>query len=404
MSRRTTASPWTRRASAALAEAKERSRATAVEKVGQDVAVYAETACQQLQGSGRVAPEGVRTASMKIWPRQTRSPPVLSTAAAWSEATSANQVELVLPETPFYVESGGQISDTGEIYYWPKIWMQPAWTVTVTGHAPPRSRADCPHRQGDSGTVRVGDPAEAAIDTERRWDIMRNHTATHVLQAALREQLGSHVHQAGSLVAPDRLRFDFTHGAAADARGPGRHRTPRQRNHPGELPGQHALDDLQAGAFKEGVTALFGEKYGDEVRVVSFGEEEGISMELCGGTHVDSTAEIGGFRILNEGSVAAGVRRIEIATGRGAEQLVEERWARSAKWPACCASSRRTTTAAVQAIAGAESGLAARAGPIAPEAAPSRAPKRCSNQALRWMASRCWRCRCLPATSTPCAR
>jgi alanyl-tRNA synthetase len=145
-----------------------------------------------------------------------------------------------------------------------------------------------------------------------------------VLHAALRERLGSHVHQAGSLVAPDRLRFDFTYG---------------QPLTPEDLAAiEHRANDVILANFpvntrwtaykqalKEGVTALFSEKYGDEVRVVSFGEEEGVSAELCGGTHVDSTAEIGPFVILSEGSVAAGVRRIEIATGRGAEQLIEGR-------------------------------------------------------------------------------
>jgi alanyl-tRNA synthetase len=175
-----------------------------------------------------------------------------------------------------------------------------------------------------SGTVKVGDPAEAAIDTVRRWDIMRNHTATHVLHAALRERLGSHVHQAGSLVAPDRLRFDFTHGQGLSDEDVSA--IERRAN-------ALILDNYPVNtrwttynqAISEGVTALFTEKYGNEVRVVSFGEEEGVSAELCGGTHVDSTAEIGPFLVVNEGSVAAGVRRIEVVTGRVAEATIAER-------------------------------------------------------------------------------
>jgi alanyl-tRNA synthetase len=176
------------------------------------------------------------------------------------------------------------------------------------------------------GTVRVGDPAEAEIDTQRRWDIMRNHTVTHVLHAALREFLGAHVHQAGSLVTPERMRFDFTHGQ------------PVSREELAAIE-QFAAEVVLANypvntrwtthkrAVEEGAMALFGEKYGDEVRVVSFGEDEGLSMELCGGTHVESTGEIGSVRIVGESSVAAGVRRIEVVTGRHAEALVSERLA-----------------------------------------------------------------------------
>jgi alanyl-tRNA synthetase len=171
----------------------------------------------------------------------------------------------------------------------------------------------------------VGDPALAAIDSDRRWDIQRNHTATHVLHAVLRQQLGTHVHQAGSLVEPNRLRFDFTH--TQPVKGEQIAEIERQAN--AIILDNYAVNTrwtTQKRAIEEGAMALFGEKYGDEVRVVSFGEDEGISMELCGGTHVESTAEIGGFRVTSEGSVAAGVRRIEVVTGRVAEDLTESRW------------------------------------------------------------------------------
>jgi alanyl-tRNA synthetase len=307
-----------------LAEAKERSRATAVEKVGQDVAVYAEV-LQQLKQANIVEREGVR---YRIYENLAE---IESTVAALfvdgqpvSEANAGDVVEVVLPETIFYVETGGQVSDSGEIYYFPEELNVPAWTVEVTGMRRPVPGLIVHVGKVTSGTVLVGDPAEAAIDAERRWDIMRNHTATHVLHAALRERLGSHVHQAGSLVAPDRLRFDFTYGQPLTSED----LAAIERRANAVILANFPVNTRWTAykqALQEGVTALFSEKYGDEVRVVSFGEEEGISAELCGGTHVDSTAEIGPFRILSEGSVAAGVRRIEIATGRGAEQLIEER-------------------------------------------------------------------------------
>jgi alanyl-tRNA synthetase len=242
-----------------------------------------------------------------------------------SEAQVGETVEIILPETPFYVESGGQVSDTGEIYYFPEDMDQPAWTVEITD-----TRRRVPGLithigTVTSGTVRVGDPALAVIDTDRRWDIQRNHTATHVLHAVLRQELGTHVHQAGSLVEPNRLRFDFTHTMPVKddelAEIERRANAIILDNYP-----VNTRWTSQKRAIEEGAMALFGEKYGDEVRVVSFGEEQGISMELCGGTHVESTAEIGGFRITSEGSVAAGVRRIEVVTGRVAEELTESRW------------------------------------------------------------------------------
>jgi alanyl-tRNA synthetase len=309
-----------------LAEAKERSRATAVEKVGQDVSVYAEV-LQQLKDKGAVDREGVR---YRIYDNlaelETTVAALLVNGRPVDKANVGDDVEVVLPETIFYVETGGQISDTGEIYYFPEELDVPVWTVQVTGMRRPIPGLIVHVGKVTSGTVVVGDPAEASLDADRRWDIMRNHTATHVLHAALRERLGSHVHQAGSLVAPDRLRFDFTYGQPLSAEDLAE--IERRANE--IVLANFAVNTRWTSykqALQEGVTALFSEKYGDEVRVVSFGEEEGVSAELCGGTHVDSTAEIGMFRILNESSVAAGVRRMEVATGRGAEQLVEERMA-----------------------------------------------------------------------------
>ncbi|MBK8046642.1 MAG: alanine--tRNA ligase [Anaerolineales bacterium] len=311
---------------AAMEEAKERSRSNAVERIGPDLVVYADV-LQQLKDSGMVERDGVR---YRIYDNlaelETQVAAIFIDGAPVSQASAGDAVEIVLPETIFYVETGGQVSDTGDIYYWPEDLDEPVWTVEVSEMRKPVPGLIVHVGKVTSGTVTVGDPVEAAIDAERRWDIMRNHTATHVLHAALRERLGDHVHQAGSLVAPERLRFDFTHGQPLSDGDIAE--IERRAN-------EIILDNYPVNtrwtsykqAISEGVTALFTEKYGDEVRVVSFGEEDGVSAELCGGTHVDSTAEIGGFRVLNEGSVAAGVRRIEVATGRGAQQLVTARLA-----------------------------------------------------------------------------
>lgn len=309
----------------ALAEAKERSRETAQERSAADVSLYA-TLLEQLQNDGKLDEDGVahliyddvaEVDGMVLG--------LIADGKLVEEAHLGTTVEIVLPETPFYVESGGQVSDTGEIFYFPDDMAVPIWAVEVTGMRRPLQGLIVHVGKVTSGSVKVGDPAHATIDTDRRWHIMRNHTGTHVLHAVLRERLGSHVHQAGSQVAPERLRFDFTHTQPVS----------QEELHDIErLANEIVLANYPVNtrwttykrALKEGVTALFGEKYGDEVRVVSFGEEDDVSKELCGGTHVDSTAEIGSFRILSEGSVAAGVRRLEIATGAFAETLIEERF------------------------------------------------------------------------------
>ncbi|MFO7635051.1 MAG: alanine--tRNA ligase [Caldilinea sp.] len=310
----------------ALAEQKEKSRATAVEKIGQDVLTYAE-AFRKLQDQGVIDRSGVR---YRIYDDMAEADTTVAAifveGQPVEEANAGQQAEILLPETVFYVEAGGQISDTGEIYYWPEDLDEPVWAVQVTDMRRPIPGMILHVGTVTSGTAAVGDPAEATIDTVRRWDIMRNHTATHVLHAALRERLGSDVHQAGSLVAPERLRFDFTHGHSLSdediATIERRANAIILENYP-----VNTRWTSYNQAISEGVTALFTEKYGNEVRVVSFGEEEGVSAELCGGTHVDSTAEIGPFRVINEGSVAAGVRRIEVVTGRVAEELIEARLA-----------------------------------------------------------------------------
>ncbi|MEZ4674289.1 MAG: alanine--tRNA ligase [Caldilineaceae bacterium] len=308
----------------ALQEAKARSRETVQQHLAADVRVYAEL-LDQLKEDGTLDEDGV---TYLIYENMAEvDAPVVGLIADGKiveEAHIGANVEIVLPETPFYVESGGQVSDTGEIFFFPDDMAVPVWSVEVTGMRRPVQGLIVHVGKVTSGTVKVGDPAHAAIDTDRRWHIMRNHTGTHVLHAVLRQRLGTHVHQAGSLVAPERLRFDFTHTQPMS----------KEEIHDIELAANEiVLANYPVNtrwttykrAVQEGAMALFGEKYGDEVRVVSFGEEDGVSMELCGGTHVESTAEIGSFRVLSEGSVAAGVRRIEIATGHYAEELIENR-------------------------------------------------------------------------------
>jgi alanyl-tRNA synthetase len=234
--------------------------------------------------------------------------------------------EVVLERTPFYAESGGQVGDTGVIL------SLPADVVGDTGElasgtakftvSDTRKRGGAFSHQGrlERGAMKVGDAVIATIDSPRREHIRRNHTATHLLHAALRETLGTHVQQKGSLVAPDRLRFDFSHFQAVS---PGELRRIEQRvneqirlNAPAEIR-QMSYD----AAVGSGAIALFGEKYGNEVRVLRVGE---YSTELCGGTHVSRAGDIGLFKIVSEGGVAAGVRRIEALTGEGAVDYVEQ--------------------------------------------------------------------------------
>ena len=222
-------------------------------------------------------------------------------------AGEGQEVEVILDRTPFYPEGGGQVGDTGTIG---------AGRSVVEVRDARRAPGGIILHLGvvRKGSVGVRESARAAIDAARRQDIMRNHTATHLLHQALRETLGEHARQAGSLVAPDRLRFDFVHLAPL---------TPEQRERIearvneqilADLPVRAAWLDFQD-AVRQGAMALFGEKYGDRVRVISI---DRYSRELCGGTHLSRTGQIGLFKITQEGGVASGVRRIEAATGRGA--------------------------------------------------------------------------------------
>ncbi len=226
---------------------------------------------------------------------------------------AGQEANLILESTPFYGEMGGQVGDTGEI-----VGPSGKFSVTNTVNVPP----DVIVHQGKvtEGSLNVGEEVEAIVDKERRGDIARNHTATHLLQFALRQVLGEHVQQRGSLVAPDKLRFDFSHLKAltdrqiAEVNGIVNEKIRQNLNvYDENLPYKEAIE---AGAI-----ALFDEKYGDTVRVLKIGKPI-LSAELCGGTHVGSTGEIGYFHIISEGSIGAGLRRIEAVTGRGAEEYV----------------------------------------------------------------------------------
>ena len=219
-------------------------------------------------------------------------------------AQEGDSVVIVLDCTPFYAESGGQVADTGEL-------SAGDCAIDVDDVKKDASGVFMHMCRVSTGTLAVGDTVTALIDVSRRQDIMRNHTAAHLLQAALREVLGTHVQQAGQLVDEDVVRFDFTHFSAMTAE---ELLAVDKRVNEIILEGipvtctEMSIED----AKKKGAMALFGEKYGDVVRVVEAGD---FSKEFCGGTHVDNTAKVGLFKIRQEGSVAAGVRRIEAVTG-----------------------------------------------------------------------------------------
>lgn len=220
---------------------------------------------------------------------------------------------VVFDQTPFYAEGGGQVGDTGQIMAH-AVSARVEDTQKIHGH-----HVHIAHVT--EGALKQGDTVQLTVDAQRRRAIMRNHSATHLLHAALRKILGEHVRQAGSLVAPDRLRFDFQHPQALSE---------SEIDQAERLVNAQVLENADRttevrsyqDAIRDGAIAFFGDKYGDEVRVVSF---DGFSTELCGGTHVHSTAEVGLFRIVSESSIGSGVRRIEAVTGEGALEYTLER-------------------------------------------------------------------------------
>ncbi|MCC6499916.1 MAG: alanine--tRNA ligase [Anaerolineales bacterium] len=262
-----------------------------------------------------------------------------------------DQVEVVLPKTGFYIESGGQVDDTGYIRSFGSSTAEGSgeqeggWEIEVTSMRRPSAGVIVHVGTVISGQPKVGDSAVAEVDATRRHDIMRNHTATHLLHKALHVVLSDQATQAGSLVAPTYLRFDFNHPEAL---------TPEQLDRiermvndavAADMPVHKESKSLEE-AKKEGAMALFGEKYGETVRTISILGSSGsqtpmeqtsssssstagqqkYSYELCGGTHLERTSDVGAFLIVSEGSVAANVRRIEAVTGRGAYELIQKRF------------------------------------------------------------------------------
>ena len=236
------------------------------------------------------------------------------------EAEAGEEVAIIVNQTPFYGESGGQMGDSG---------------VFIGAHGVEVAIADTQKKLGDlhvhfgrvaEGRLKVGDAVEMRVDGERRTALRANHSATHLLHEALRRRFGPHVTQKGSLVAPDRLRFDYsqpTPPSAQDLAAVSAEVNRRIRRNAPVVTRLMTPDQ----AVEQGALALFGEKYGEEVRVVSMGDEDdgkAFSTELCGGTHVRRTGDIGLFKIVGEGAVAAGVRRIEALTGAAAEAFVAE--------------------------------------------------------------------------------
>jgi alanyl-tRNA synthetase len=237
-----------------------------------------------------------------------------------NSASPGDGIEVILPETCFYVASGGQVSDTGAIHS-----MDDRWTIDVQDMRKPVGGLIVHIGKVTRGEPEVGEEAVAQVDAKRRQDIMRNHTATHLLHAELRRVLGDHARQAGSLVAPDRLRFDLTHPEAITHQQLAEIEAGVNRDILGDFPLQITYKPRQQ-AVDEGAMALFGEKYGETVRTITIGGDQPFSYELCGGTHVHETGDIGVCIIISESSVAAGIRRIEAVTGRKAYELIQNRF------------------------------------------------------------------------------
>jgi alanyl-tRNA synthetase len=275
---------------------------------------------EDLQSRGILPPEGVRYNPYELLEVEGPVLALLQAGQIISRAEENSLVEVLMPEVGFYLEAGGQVADTGTIV----STTDPRWEIQVHDVRKPAAGMLVLVGEVVRGQPAVNDTAIAAVDFQRRKDIMRNHTATHLLHAALHHVLGEHARQAGSLVAPDRLRFDFTHSEAL---------SPAQMEQIEQYVNNQILNNyrltIQHKSLKEaraeGAIALFGEKYGEVVRTITIGQPEPFSYELCGGTHVQETGDIGFFIITSESSAAAGIRRIEAITGRQAYAYINQR-------------------------------------------------------------------------------
>ncbi len=287
---------------------------------GDDVEIY-RAVFEDLNAKGKLGKDGVAYDPYSTLEVEGEVLALVRDGEPVSAAAVGDSVEVVLPKTCFYVESGGQVSDMGTIV----SAGSPYWEIQVEDIRRPAAGILVHMGRVVKGEPRVGETAIARVDAARRRDTIRNHTATHLLHAELHAVLGGHARQAGSLVAPDKLRFDFTHSEAV---------TPEQLEKIEAGVNRAILENHrlkietkpQAKAIEEGAMALFGEKYGDMVRTIAIGNGDPFSYELCGGTHVEETGDIGLFLIVSESSAAAGVRRIEAVTGRAAYELVQRRF------------------------------------------------------------------------------
>jgi alanyl-tRNA synthetase len=293
----------------AMQEQRERARAAGRFRLSEGEAAEAYSALSHLQS---------RFTGYDTMSQQTGVAGIIANGAPVESIEADDEAEIVLFETPFYAEQGGQVGDKGEIRGPNGRFRVEDTQKTEGGLILHRGRVS-------EGRIAVNDDVLAQVDADRRWDIMRNHTATHLLHAALRRIVGPHAKQAGSLVAPERLRFDFTHVEALK---------PEELADIERLVNEKIRENLpvrtQRKSYEEatagGATALFDEKYAAEVRVVEVeGDGNRYSAELCGGTHVRATGDIGQLIIVGEESIGAGLRRIEALTGRGADEYVRDR-------------------------------------------------------------------------------
>jgi alanyl-tRNA synthetase len=285
---------------------------------GENAEKYAEIKVK-LVNEGVLAADGVVYDPYNLLSFNTKISALLKDGVMIRSAKSGDEIEIIIPKTGFYIESGGQVSDQGMIQSLDEKSM-----VEIIDIQKPAADLIVHMGKVIKGEIVAGEEVLVSIDQKRRLDTMRNHTATHLLQAELRKILGNHVRQAGSLVAPDKLRFDFTHPKSL---------SPNKLQQIEDAINDAIYDNyilktdnkpLET-ATQEGAMALFGEKYGEVVRTVEIKGANVASYELCGGTHVSETAEIGIFAITSEGSAAAGIRRIEAITGREAYSYLSKR-------------------------------------------------------------------------------
>jgi len=274
-----------------------------------------------LQTQGKLPENGVRYDPYSAFTTDSRLVAILKDGVMVESAQARDEVELILTDSPLYIESGGQVGDTGAVV----SADAPVWKVEIASTRKPVSGLIVQAGIVTQGTPRVDAPVFVSVDIASRRATMRNHTGTHLLHAALRKVLGGKVHQSGSAVDPERMRFDFNFPRALNNDELLQIEALVNRNIAGEYPVHKRVKTLEE-AKADGAMALFGEKYGNQVRTIEIADERGrVSYELCGGTHLDNTAEIGSFFITSESSVAAGIRRVEAVTGEKAYAWARER-------------------------------------------------------------------------------